>query len=168
MHIDIVTKEDLCKMQKEMMEEIRQLVKENVKRENDRQWFRSAEVRKMLGISQGTLQNLPVNGTLPYKKIGESIYYHGDDIQKMMEGRHGMDRNMGMPGHLFTTYFEKVTGDDRMLPSHIGLVIALFYYHDTVSSFDFFPARRSRLMRFSRIRSLVLCIQSLKNYAGQT
>lgn len=50
MQIDIVTKEDLCSMQKEMMEEIRQLVRENVKRENDRQWLRSAEVRKMLGI----------------------------------------------------------------------------------------------------------------------
>ncbi|MGJ1342196.1 helix-turn-helix domain-containing protein [Sphingobacterium sp. 1.A.4] len=89
MHIDIVTKDDLCRMQKEMMEEIRQLMRENVKRENDRQWLRSAEVRKMLGISPGTLQNLRINGTLPYKKIGGSIYYRGDDIQRMMEGGNG-------------------------------------------------------------------------------
>ena len=89
MEIDIVTKEDLCRMQKEMMEEIRQLLSENVKRENDRQWLRSGEGRKMLGISPGTLQNLRINGTLPYKKIGGSIYYRGDDIQKMMEGGHG-------------------------------------------------------------------------------
>ena len=78
-----------------------------------------------------------------------------------------MDRHMGMPGHLFTTYFERVTGDDRLLPSHIGLIMALFYYHDAVSSFDFFHASRSRLMRFSRIRSITTyhkCLSELVAY----
>lgn len=89
MEIDIVTKEDLRRMKKEMMEEIREILTENIKKENDRQWLRSAEVRKMLGISRGTLQNLRINGTLPYKKIGGSIYYSREDIEKMMEGRNG-------------------------------------------------------------------------------
>lgn len=89
MEIDIVTKEDLRRMKKEMMEEIREILTENIKKENDRQWLRSAEVRKMLGISPGTLQNLRINGTLPYKKIGGSIYYRRDDIEKMMEGGNG-------------------------------------------------------------------------------
>jgi len=89
MEIDIVTKEDLRRMKKEMMEEIREILTENIKKENDRQWLRSAEVRKMLGISPGTLQNLRINGTLPYKKIGGSIYYRRRDIEKMMEGGNG-------------------------------------------------------------------------------
>lgn len=89
MEIDIVTKEDLRRVKKEMMEEIREILTENIKKENDRQWLRSAEVRKMLGISPGTLQNLRINGTLPYKKIGGSIYYRRDDIEKMMEGGNG-------------------------------------------------------------------------------
>ncbi|MFD2967737.1 helix-turn-helix domain-containing protein [Sphingobacterium bambusae] len=51
-----------------------------------KQWLRSAEVRKMLGISPGTLQNLRVNGTLPYRKIGGSMFYARQDIERMMKG----------------------------------------------------------------------------------
>jgi hypothetical protein len=39
----------------------------------------------MLGISPGTLQNLRVNGTLPYAKVGGVIYYAYEDILKVME-----------------------------------------------------------------------------------
>lgn len=75
---------------------------------------------------------------------------------------------MGMPGHLFSTYFEELTSDDRLLPSHIGLVMALFYYHDPVSPVDFFHASRSRLMRFSRIKSITTyhkCLSELVEYS---
>lgn len=65
-----------------------------------------------------------------------------------------MGKHKGMPGHLFSTYFEEITGDDRLLPSHIGLVMALFYYHDPSSPLNFFHASRSKLMRFSRIKSV--------------
>ncbi|MCT1525050.1 helix-turn-helix domain-containing protein [Sphingobacterium hotanense] len=85
MEIDIVTKEDLRRMKKEMMEEIREILEEKVKKENDRQWLRSGEIRTMLGISPGTLQNLRINGTLPYRKIGGSMYYRREDIERMME-----------------------------------------------------------------------------------
>jgi hypothetical protein len=35
-----------------------------------KQWLKSVDVRKMLNISPGTLQNLRINGTLRYTKIG--------------------------------------------------------------------------------------------------
>jgi hypothetical protein len=38
-----------------------------------------------LQISPGTLQNLRINGTLPYTKIGGIIYYDAAEIQKVME-----------------------------------------------------------------------------------
>lgn len=44
------------------------------------QWMRSNEVRKMLGISAGTLQNLGINGALPYVKIGGVISNEYEDI----------------------------------------------------------------------------------------
>ncbi|MGJ1203826.1 helix-turn-helix domain-containing protein [Sphingobacterium lactis] len=43
-------------------------------------------MRKLLGISAGTLQNLRVKGTLPYKKISGLMYYKYEDIQRLMEG----------------------------------------------------------------------------------
>jgi predicted site-specific integrase-resolvase len=42
-------------------------------------------VRELLGISPGTLQNLRVNGTLPYTKIHGSMFYDYEDIKKMMK-----------------------------------------------------------------------------------
>jgi hypothetical protein len=39
----------------------------------------------MLGISPGTLQNLRVNGTLPYTKVGGVVYYAYEDILKVIE-----------------------------------------------------------------------------------
>jgi hypothetical protein len=36
----------------------------------EKKWLKSSEVKKMLGISPGTLQNLRINGMLPFTKIG--------------------------------------------------------------------------------------------------
>jgi hypothetical protein len=54
------------------------------KTEQPAQWLKSSEVRKLLKISPGTLQNLRINGTLNYKRIGGIIFYKYDDIQKML------------------------------------------------------------------------------------
>ncbi|MFZ2284508.1 MAG: helix-turn-helix domain-containing protein, partial [Lutibacter sp.] len=41
--------------------------------------------KKLLGISTGTLQNLRINGTLPYTKMGGVIYYDYEKIMQAME-----------------------------------------------------------------------------------
>ena len=51
-----------------------------------KEWLKSYEVRKLLGISEGTLQNLRLNGTLPYTQIGGLMYYRYEEIRKLMEG----------------------------------------------------------------------------------
>lgn len=56
-----------------------------------RKWLKSHEVRKLLTISPGTLQNLRVNGSLSYTKIGGVIYYDYDDIRKMLEANKLVD-----------------------------------------------------------------------------
>ncbi|MCR5862701.1 helix-turn-helix domain-containing protein [Flavobacterium sp. J372] len=86
MNIDLVTKDDLQKFKEELLEEIRHFQMYPRKRgEEPKAWLKSYEVRKLLGISAGTLQNLRVNGTLPFSKIGGLMYYRYDDIQKLME-----------------------------------------------------------------------------------
>lgn len=90
MVFDILTKEDLQQFKKELFEEIRQVLKrENSGNNGDKEWLRSREVRKKLDISPGTLQNLRITGTLPYKKIGGSMYYRSSDVDNMMEGGNG-------------------------------------------------------------------------------
>ncbi len=53
--------------------------------EEPAQWLKSSEVRKLLKISPGTLQNLRINGTLNFNRIGGILYYKYDDLKKLME-----------------------------------------------------------------------------------
>ena len=55
------------------------------KTQKKKKWLKSNEVRKLLNISPGTLQNLRINGTLSYTKIGGIIYYAYSDLMKVLE-----------------------------------------------------------------------------------
>jgi hypothetical protein len=79
----IITTEDLHEFKVELLEEIRQLL--STDNSKSKEWLRSSELRKLLKISTGTLQNLRVNGTIPYTKIGGVIYYAYNDVLKMIE-----------------------------------------------------------------------------------
>lgn len=65
----IVTIGDLEDFKKTLLQEIKTLLQE-YNGQPLKQWLRSSEVRKMLGISSGTLQNFRVNRTLAYTKVG--------------------------------------------------------------------------------------------------
>jgi hypothetical protein len=50
-----------------------------------KKWLKSSEVKKLLGISTGTLENLRVNGSLSYSKVGGIIFYDYREIVKLIE-----------------------------------------------------------------------------------
>lgn len=85
MSVEIITKEDLILFKSELLSEISQLLKP-LNQSPSKQWLKSAEVRKILNISPGTLQNLRINGTLRYTKIGGTMYYKSADIVSLLEG----------------------------------------------------------------------------------
>ena len=80
----VLTIEDLQDFKKELLQELKSLFPNSQSAQN-KKWLKSKEVRKMLSISPGTLQNLRINGTLKYKRIGGIIYYNYEDIVKMLE-----------------------------------------------------------------------------------
>lgn len=82
--IEMITREDLKQFKNELLAEIKQIMAPG--QGQSKQWLKSNEVRKLLKISPGTLQNLRINGTLHYTKIGGMMYYKLDDIQKLLEG----------------------------------------------------------------------------------
>lgn len=86
MEINFITKEDLAEFKKEILKEIRDVINGADGLNHQREWLKSSDIRKMLKISPGTLQNLRITGMLPYKKIGGSMYYRRVDINKMLEG----------------------------------------------------------------------------------
>lgn len=83
MAAEIITTDDLREFKMDLIAEVKKLLQEQ-NGTPSKKWLKSYEVRKILGISPGTLQNLRVNGTLPYTKIGGVIFYDYKDIQKMI------------------------------------------------------------------------------------
>lgn len=84
MSVEIITKEDLRMFRIQLLDELRQMIRQPEKKE-EKEWLRSKEVQKLLGISAGTLQNYRINGTLPYKKVGGILYYKKSDISYVMD-----------------------------------------------------------------------------------
>lgn len=84
MQVELITREDLKAFKTEMLTEIKQLIKPE--QGQAKQWLKSAEVRKLLNISPGTLQNLRISGTLRFTKVGGMMYYKLEDIDKLLEG----------------------------------------------------------------------------------
>jgi hypothetical protein len=84
MNVELITREDLKQFKNEMLTEMKYLLKPG--QGQSKQWLKSYEVRKLLNMSPGTLQNLRVNGTLRYTKIGGLLYYKLEDIEKLLEG----------------------------------------------------------------------------------
>jgi len=80
----VLTTEDLQEFKTELLFEFEELLKKKIGG-STKKWLRSPDVKEMLGISSGTVQNLRVNGTLPYTKMGGVIYYAYEDINKVLE-----------------------------------------------------------------------------------
>ncbi len=83
MPASILTTDDLREFKMELLEELKTLLQ---KQESPgvKRYLKSSEVLDYLQVSPGTLQNLRVNGTLPYTKVGGLIYYDVRDIEKVM------------------------------------------------------------------------------------
>ena len=92
MAANIITTEDLEKFKTELLEEIKALLSQSNTTRN-RKWLKSHQVMKLLLVSPGTLQNLRANGTIPFTKIGGTIFYDYDDIQKLLD-EHKQNRDI--------------------------------------------------------------------------
>ena len=80
----LLTQGDLVDFKEDMLQELKRILKECLNGQPGKKWLKSAEVKKLLGISHGFLQSLRDSGVLPYTKIGGSIYYDYEDITFMM------------------------------------------------------------------------------------
>ena len=79
----IITTDDLFLFKQELVEELKAVLSKS--HHEPKRWLRSPEVRKMLAISPGTLQNLRINGTLPYSKVKGKFYYKVADIEQLLQ-----------------------------------------------------------------------------------
>ncbi len=84
MATEIITTDDLYEFKVQLFGELKKLLTENPKA-TPKKYLKSAEVMEMLQVSPGTLQNLRINGTLPYTKIGGIILYEYEEILKVLK-----------------------------------------------------------------------------------
>ena len=83
MNLEILTKEDLQVFRLQLINDLKALLlsKQDIKKE----WLRSNEVRKLLKISPGTLQNLRITGKIKSSKIGGINYYRYTEIENLLD-----------------------------------------------------------------------------------
>ena len=84
MAVEIITQEDLQRFRLELLDDFKQLLNPSVSKPGS-EWLKGSEVRKLLGISAGTLQNLRMTGKLHSSKIVGIHYYRMEDIQKLLK-----------------------------------------------------------------------------------
>jgi helix-turn-helix protein len=84
MEMDLLTRADLEQFRVQLLADIKILFSE-APRANGKPWLKGSDVRKLLGISSGSLQNLRISGKLKSSKVGGIHYYRYTDIEKMMQ-----------------------------------------------------------------------------------
>ena len=92
----LVTLADLQEFKNDLLLSIKGIIQSHTP-QPVKKWLKSYEVKKILNISTGTLQNLRSNGTLPHTKIGGLIYYDAELINKVMAGQKADNQPSGKP-----------------------------------------------------------------------
>ncbi len=82
MSAEIVTIEDLEKFRIRLLTDLAKLMQ---KPDPVEPLLRSAQVRKLLNVSPGTLQKLRVKGILPYARLDGSFRYRLMDVEHALE-----------------------------------------------------------------------------------
>lgn len=93
MPANIITTDDLREFKMELLDDIKNLLAKQATGKL-KKYLKSSEVMDLLQVSPGTLQNLRINGTLPYTKVGGIIYYDAEEIQDIMTAnrvQHGLN-----------------------------------------------------------------------------
>ncbi|OBX21193.1 helix-turn-helix protein [Gelidibacter algens] len=93
MPTSIITTDDLRDFKLELLDDIKKILT-NQSQGRLKKYLKSSEVMDLLQISPGTLQNLRLNGTLPYTKVGGILFYDSEEIQKVLNDNrvhHGLN-----------------------------------------------------------------------------
>jgi hypothetical protein len=80
----LVTVDDLAQFKTDLISEIGRLINGG-KNLPAKKWMKTREVIKLLAVSPGKLQTMRKSGVLTYMRIGGSLYYDQEDINKMFE-----------------------------------------------------------------------------------
>lgn len=80
-----ITREDLRQFGMQLVGTIQKILEGNANspKDKEREWLKARQVRKMLDISAGSLQNLRITGKIRFKKVLGSYYYNNEDLRNL-------------------------------------------------------------------------------------
>ncbi len=81
--IEVVSKNDLLQIKKDLIEEMRKLLNERPKTQ-EMDYLKSKEVKRILKCSDSTLQYYRESGKLSFTKVGSTYYYTREGIGQLM------------------------------------------------------------------------------------
>ena len=82
---EFITKDDLEVFRQTLLTDIKAILKPS--EGNSDEWLRCSDVRRLLKISTGTIQNLRISGKLKSNKVGSIYFYKRSDVEKMVVGK---------------------------------------------------------------------------------
>jgi hypothetical protein len=91
MPIEVITKADLEEFRVKLLNDLKKLIN-TTEKPVSKKWLRSYEVKQLLGISTGTLQNFTINGVLHPRKIGGLNYFNMEEIDSLLNGKNSSGR----------------------------------------------------------------------------
>ena len=68
----------------ELFKEIHQIFETVKTKKRSNNWVKSSQVKRILRISHGTLQNLRNNKIIPYYQVGGLIFYDLEEVNKIL------------------------------------------------------------------------------------
>lgn len=80
----ILTIGDLENFKVELLAEITRLLQDRPTSAT-KEWLRTSEIRAMLGVSAGTLQNLRITGKLSFTKLNGIVFYKYQDVMLLLD-----------------------------------------------------------------------------------
>jgi len=80
----LITVNDLEEMKEQIMKEVHRLYADN---KPAKKKYKSSDVKALLSCSDGTLQNLRINGLLNPAKVRGMYYYDPEEVHSLLDGK---------------------------------------------------------------------------------
>lgn len=87
MPLELLTLKDLEDFKVELFKEIKALLLAKEGKVLENKLLKTKDVCRILKLTPGTLQNLRKNESLYSEKIGGTLFYKREDIERMINGR---------------------------------------------------------------------------------
>lgn len=84
--METITKEDLETLRFQLFADLKKLLEEPTEtRQDEKEWLRSRDVKKLLSISYAALQNLRIRGLVHPVKISGLYYYKSEELNSLFK-----------------------------------------------------------------------------------